>query len=198
MNPEWTDTGLNDGDLALAAHDRVTQGSLVLSDTDTSTKGFPWPQVMAVLKRHVPELALPTKGDRRDAAMKAFWRRHGKTIGAFEILAQKVAASDYVMARNGHIGRGGRPFPWSWIFDKNGKGKVRADAIMDDEYSTEAMAFVIERNAKAAAPKMTKVMRPGNPNPIEVNLAETYENEPRYKVLGTHSNGLPEVIDYRD
>lgn len=191
-----TDDGITAGDLAVmeAEYDQ-RPGLLLKSDDDPCGKTFPWRQMMAALRRIVPELALPTKGDRRDAVMKQFWRRHGKTVGAFELLATKVQASDYLMARNGHTGAHGRPYPWSWIFAKNAKGKLRADEILEGGYSTETMAFVLERAVRG---KMTKVMLSSSHEPIEVNLSEIWDGEPRYKVCGTHPNGYPEVIDYRE
>jgi hypothetical protein len=168
---------------------------LLKSEDDPGGKDFPWRPIMAAMRRILPELELPTKGDRRDVAMKLWWRSHGKTVGAFEMLAEKVRASDYLMARNGHEGRNGRPFPWSWIFAKDRQGRLRATRIMEDAFTNEAMAFVLE---KKSAAKLTKVMLTSSTAPVEVDLAEKWQGEPRYRVVGTHANGCPEVIDYRD
>jgi hypothetical protein len=205
------DTGIDAGDLAAMEEEqraREAEGSasgssapadlLLDSEDDPKGKSFPWRQVMGALARIVPEVKMPTNGDRRDIAMKAFWRKHNKTVGCFEMLAEKVRASDYLMARNGHKGNDGKPYSWGWIFGRNAKNEVRADVIMAGGYSTESMAFVLEVQAKAAAPKMTKVMVPGGSTPFEVNLAEIFEGEPRYKQCDTHPNGTPIVIDYKN
>lgn len=202
------ETGIDAGDLAAMEEERQARASetasrvppadlALVSEDDPKGKDFPWRQVMGALARIVPEVKMPTKGDRRDVAMKNFWRKHNKTVGCFELLAQKVRASDYLMARNGHKGQDGKPYSWGWIFGRNAKNECRADVIMDGGYSTDAMAFVLEVQAKATAPKMTKVMAPGGSTPFEVNLAEIYEGEPRYKVCDTHPNGMPVVIDYK-
>lgn len=167
-----------------------------LKSEDEGTKTFPWRQIMAVLARHCPDLKSPKTGDRRDAAMKKFWRDHGKTVGCFELLAQKVAASDFLMARNGHTGKEGRPYSWGWIFEKNAKGMCRAEAIMEGGYSTEAMTFVLE---KAENKKATRVLVVGKSQPTEANLKEIWNGEPRYRVCGESVVfGVPEVIDYKD
>jgi hypothetical protein len=189
---DQSDGGSSAAPAAVAA---PAQTDLCLKAEDETTKDFPWRQIMAAMKRLCPDLTLPTKGEKRDAAMKKFWRDRGKTISCFELLAEKVAASDYLMARNGHTGIQGRRATWSWIFSKNPQGVMRADAILDGRYSNESMAFVLEKESKV---KLTKVMRVGSHEPIEVNLAELWEGEPRYKVCGEHlASGLPEVLDYK-
>jgi hypothetical protein len=191
------ETGLNDGDLALAESDgpQATMTLVLTNDIDGKHKNFPWHQVMGAMKRICPEMNLPQKAEQRDIVMRNFWRKRGKTVGAFELLAQKVHDSDYLMARNGHKGKDGRPFPWSWIFSKNSKGGLRADAIMDGEYSTEKMAFIIE---KENAVKLTKVMLSGATEPTQVNLAEKHAGGLRYRACGQHMNSLPKVIDLKD
>lgn len=163
------------------------------SEDDPKGKTFPWRQVMAITKRIVPEVIMPVNGDRRDHAMKAFWRKHGKAVSAFEVLAEKVRASDYLMARNGHVGNNGKPYSWGWIFSKSKRGVVRAEEILEDKYSNEAMAFVLERQKEAV---LTEVVLVGTSKPTKVNMAELYEGEPRYKRVETHHSGLPLVLDY--
>ena len=148
---------------------------------------------MAVMRRYVPELNLPVHADRRDAVMKKFWRDRGKTISAFELLAQGVAASDFIMARNGHTGSEGRPYPWSWIFSKTGHGQLRADKILAGDYSNDKMSFVLEKEERVT---LTKVMRAGAA--VDLNLRELWNGEPRYKLCGEHANGLPVVFDRKD
>ena len=38
----------------------------------------------------------------------------------------------------------------------------------------------------------------GYPDPIDVDLEEVWNGENRYKVYGSHQNGLPLVMDYKD
>jgi hypothetical protein len=162
---------------------------------DTDKRGFPWRQMMGVVKRIVPEVMMPPKGYRGDWVMRRFWKERGKTVRCFELLAEKVKESDFIMARNVHTGNAGKPYSWGWIFDKDKKGRVRADRIMDDEFSNEKMAFVPAARAKEAAPKLTRVIL-GMPNcPEELNLAELWNGKPRYRVVATHPCGLPEVTD---
>lgn len=174
---------------------QVAEPMLLRSEDDEPNgKDFPWRRIMGAMKRIVPELELPTKGDRRDMAMKQWWKANGKTIGAFEELAKRVQESDFLMGRGGHKGRGGRPYPWSWIFSKD-EGSLRAAKVMDGFYDNERMAFVLE---KQATEKLTKVMLSISTTPIAVNLSEMWQGEPRYRVTGVHSNGCQEVIDYKD
>ena len=192
MTPD-PETGLNEGDLALMEAD-VPQRSFALdTDDEPNGKTFPWRQIMAVMRRYVPELNLPVHADRRDAVMKKFWRDRGKTISAFELLAQGVAASDFIMARNGHTGSEGRPYPWSWIFAKTGHGQLRADKILAGDYSNDKMSFVLEKEERVT---LTKVMRAGAA--VDLNLRELWNGEPRYKLCGEHANGLPVVFDRKD
>jgi hypothetical protein len=184
--------GLNPADLP----DYVApEPELALSSEDEPNgKTFPWRQIMGAVKRIVPEVIMPVTGQRRDLMMKKFWRDHGKTVSAFEVLAENVAASDYLMARNGHTGNEGKPYSWGWIFSKNNKGELRADSILFGGYSTEAMAFVLTRGVA----KLTKVMPVGSSTAIEVNLAEQLNGSARFRPAGTHANGLPLVIDLKD
>jgi len=171
-------------------------GFSLKTEDDSSGHDFPWPQLTAIVKHELPDMKIPRGAPVRDAVMKRWWSAKGKVVGSFELLAQKISASDYLMARNGHTGRGGRPYPWSWYFDKRPDGRVRADVVIEDGYSTEAMAFVL---VKAAAVKLTKVMRPGHRDPFEVNLDEMWNGEKRYIVCKeSHHTGLPEVIDMKD
>lgn len=198
------DTGIDPEELAQYRGDEPSAAAPVVErepmllaseDDDPAGKTFPWRQIMGAMARITPQMGLPTKGERRDAAMKNFWRARGKTIGSFEVLAEKVQASDFLMGRNGHTGRDGKPYSWSWIFSKDSKGRIRADRVMEDAYSNEAMAFVLE---KQATEKLTKVMLSHSTTPIAVNLSEIWQGEPRYRVTGVHSNGCQEVIDYKD
>lgn len=195
--------GLNPGDLAEAQAQPEAEPevmSLALkSDDEPDGKTFPWRQLMATVKRIVPQVVMPTAGARRDHAMKQFWRKHGKTVGCFELLAEKVAASDYLMARNGHTGKDGRPYSWGWIFSKSDKGSLRADEIMAGGYSTESMAWVLEKKATAASPKLTKVYLTGVSAPTEICLTEKLTGEfahlDRYKKCDETKAGLPVYLD---
>lgn len=171
------------------------------SEDEPDGKTFPWRQLMSTVKRIVPQVVMPTAGARRDHVMKQFWRKHGKTVGCFELLAEKVAASDYLMARGGHTGNNGRPYSWGWIFSKSDKGLLRADEIMTGGYSTESMAWILEKKAKAAAPKLTKVYLHGSSNPKEVCLTEKLTGEfahiDRYqRIEGETKSGLPVYLDH--
>lgn len=209
---DLADSGINEGDLALAGagsdeDDASPQtppptpapapaADLALSVEGDDGKDFPWRQIMGALARIVPAVKMPVAGARRDVAMKQFWRKHGKTIGCFEALAARVAASDYLMARAGHTGQNGRPFTWGWIFSKNERGELRADAIMEGGYSTSAMAFVLEKQAAAAAPKTKRVVLVGTSTPVEVMIDEKLgDGSPRYRACDETKNGCPVYLD---
>ena len=167
--------------------------ALKSDDDGGDHKMFPWRHVMGAMKRLCPELKLIEKADRRDAVMRQFYRRRGATVGCFELLCRKVQASDYLMARNGHKGKDGRPFPWSFIFEKNRRGVLRADELMDGEtYSNANMAFLLE----PPKPKpLSWVMLSGAHQPGHVNLDETLNGKPRYAQMANHMNGLPQYMD---
>lgn len=175
------------------------QGTLDGADVEPDTRAFPWREVCAIFKAHVPEVTMPDRGSRRDAGIKAFWRKHGKTTGVFGLLAQRVAESDWLMGRNGHDGCQGRPYSWGWIFAKDQRGQWRCDRIMAGDYDNDRMAFVLEKKAKAAAagPVLTRVMLPGDRKWTEVDLNEKLaDGSARFRVVGEHvANGLPEVLD---
>jgi len=167
------------------------------SDDEPNGKDFPYGRLSKILERELPMMKMKSGAHVRDAAMKRWWRAKGKVVGSFELLAQKINASDFLMARNGHTGRGGKPYSWSWFFDKRGDGRVRADVVIEDGYSNEAMAFVL---VKAATVKLTKVMRPGYRDAFEVDLNEMWNGEKRYILCKDPHivTGLPEVIDMKD
>ena len=208
------DSGLNAGDLALLERDREesarddkhqTDSALLLpeaptlalqSEDEPDGQTFPWRQLMATVKRIVPEVVMPSGAARRDHLMKQFWRKHGRTVGCFELLAQKVAASDYLMARGGHTGNSGRPYSWGWIFSKDSKNQLRADLIMAGGYSTEGMLWLLEKRAKEAAPKIKKVYLVGASNPVEIDPAATMtDGRPRYRLCEETRGGLPVYLD---
>jgi hypothetical protein len=75
------------------------------------------------------------------------------------------------------------------------KRKYRDPFPTLDDAMIEAGADV----ADAIRVKPTKVMRCGGyPDPIDVDLEEVWNGENRYKVYGSHQNGLPLVMDYKD
>jgi hypothetical protein len=188
------DCGFSEEELAALNQAAVPDPPLLTcEDEKAPAKGFPWPQVHAIFKRVVPEVGIRENAPARDSAMKLFWRRNNKSAAAFELLAEKVRESDYLMARNGHTGRGGKPYPWAWIFDKDAKGITRANRVLDGEFANDRMAFVLEKAAKA---KLTKVMLSSAAEPVEVDLSETVNGEPRYKLYDRHPNGYPNAIDY--
>jgi hypothetical protein len=175
-------------------------GGLLLHAEDelAPAKGFPWPQVHTILQRCAPELGLREHAPARDSAMKRWWLRNGKTVTPFEHLAQRVAASDFLMGRNGHRGRNGAPYPWSWIFARDdGTGELRADRVLAGFYDNDRMAFVLERRKAAAAPRLTRVIFTDQTT-REVDLAEQFHGRPRYRLTGEQINGLDEAIDYAD
>jgi len=173
------------------------QGTLPGADVEPDARAFPWREVCAIFKAYVPEVTMPDRGSRRDAGIKAFWRKHGKATGVFNLLAQRVAESDWLMARNGHDGCQGRPYSWGWIFAKDQRGEWRCDRIMAGDFDNDRMKFVLEKKAKAAGPVLTRVMLPGDRKWTEVNLEEKLpDGSARYRVVGEHvANGLPEVLD---
>lgn len=162
-------------------------------DDEPGDKTFPWRQVYVAMKRITPELTLNQRGSRRDHRMKAFWRKRGKTIGSFEVLARKVQHSDFLMARNGHKGQNGKPYPWSWVFDVGQDGVLRADKIMEDFYANDRMAFVHEKAKKS---RMVKVLLQTKTEPTLVDMEEMWNGEPRYKAYGERC-GFPDVVDYK-
>lgn len=221
------DSGLNPGDLALLERNQEEDASLSESEPpyvppaplappaiprpapaaelelkcedEPDGKTFPWRQLMVAVKKIVPEVVMPNRGAaRRDHAMKGFWRRHGRTVGCFELLAKLVSESDYLMAHGGHTGNQGRPYSWGWIFSKNEKGELRADEIMNGKYSTERMAFVLKKQAEAAQPKKTKCYLYGSTSsaPSEIDLSEKLDNGSlRYRLCEETKNGLPVYLN---
>jgi hypothetical protein len=209
-------SGLNPGDLALlneihgesespdfsepppspSAPPAPAADLALVSEDEPNGQTFPWRQLMAAVKRIVPEVVMPTGAARRDHAMKQFWRKHGKTVGCFERLAQMVAESDFIMARGGHTGNNGRPYSWGWIFSKDKQDRLRADRIMEGEFATEKMAFVLEKKAKEAAPKTKKVFLIGDHNPSEIMPdAKLDDGRPRYRLCEETRQGLPVYLD---
>ncbi len=173
------ETGISEEELAAYTGETKpaeAPAAMLLESEDDAPDGktFPWRQIASAMKRLTPTMKMPSVGDRRDHAMRKFWRDNGKTLGCFELLATNVAESDYVMSRNGHKTVSGRPYTWSWIFTKGPRGKLRAEEIMVGDFSNEKMAWVLEKNAKAT---MTKVMIASSVTPVEVNLAEVWQGE---------------------
>jgi hypothetical protein len=173
------------------------QSSFGLTSEDESSKQFPWRQVMGAMKRICPTMGLPEKADRRDAVMRNFWKKRGRTVGCFEVLARRVQESDYLMARNGHTGKDGHAVSWSFIFSKNAKGVLRCDAIMDDNaYSNETMAFLIENKPKSVV--KTRVILAGVQEPQMVDLTELHYGKPRYVSMNSEMGGFPNYLDRKD
>jgi len=198
------ETGMSEEELAactkeaeVAAVESPTPAAMLLQSEDDAPNGksFPWRQIASAMKRLTPTMKMPSAGDRRDHAMRKFWRDNGKSLGCFELLAQKVAESDYVQARNGHTTVNGRAYTWSWIFTKGPRGKLRAEEIMAGDFSNDKMAWVIEKKAKAV---MTKVMLALSNTPIEVNLSEMWNGEKRWKEYDRHANGYMNVMDQKN
>jgi len=168
----------------------------LFSEDEPNGQTFPWRQLMSTVKRIVPEVVMPSGAARRDHVMKQFWRKHGKTVGCFERLATLVAESDFIMARGGHTGNSGRPYSWGWIFSKDDKGRLRADRIMDGEFSNEKMLWVLEKKAKEAAPKSKRVYLIGAANSSEITPDEKMEDgRPRYRLCEETRSGLPVYLD---
>jgi len=173
----------------------IQPGLELTGEEEQGGKQFPWRQITGAVLRILPQLQFRMRADRRDFRMKQFWRKHGKTVGSFEVLARKVSESDFLMARNGHKGQhdGGKPYPWAWIFDVGNDGLLRAEKIMNDDYSNERMAFVLEKRKEK---KLTKVKMATSSDPVMVDMDEQWNGEPRYRAYGT-VNGLPDVVDLK-
>ncbi|MDX2187735.1 MAG: hypothetical protein SFV32_12440 [Opitutaceae bacterium] len=178
---------------ARESEESPVQEDFSLAEEAKEQKDFPWSQVMATLRRICPGMALPTKGDRRDAVMKKFWRDHGRSIGVFELLATRVQESDYIQARNGHTGNAGAAYPWSWVFGKDGHARYRSERILEGAFSNERMAFVLEKKSNTR----TKVWLVGLAREAEIDLSEQFDGKPRWQLTGSDnlSTGLPEVLD---
>ena len=198
------ETGMSEEELAactkeaeVASVESPAPAAMLLQSEDDAPNGksFPWRQIASAMKRLTPTMKMPSAGDRRDHAMRKFWRDNGKSLGCFELLAQKVAESDYVQARNGHTTVNGRAYTWSWIFTKGPRGKLRAEEIMAGDFANDKMAWVIEKKAKAV---MTKVMLALSNTPIEVNLSEMWNGEKRWKEYDRHANGYMNVMDQKN
>jgi hypothetical protein len=183
-----------------AADAEQADGGLLLrsEDEEAPAKGFPWPQVHAIFKRSAPDVGIRENAPARDSAMRRWWLRHNRTVAPFEHLAQRVTASDFLMGRNGHQGRNGAPYPWSWIFAKDdSSGELRADRVLAGFYDNDRMAFVLEKRKAAAAPRLTRVIFT-NQTTREVDLAEPLHGRPRYRLTGEQINGVAEAIDYAE
>jgi hypothetical protein len=70
----------------------------------------------------------------------------------------------------------------------------------DNVSSTASMVSMVIADIKRAmapakGPRLTKVVLGSPTCPVEVNLAEKWQGKLRYRVMGDHVVGLPEVID---
>lgn len=185
------------------------QRTLIAEEVPASDKGLPWPLIKRALKEHCPTLRVIDSGSRRDGMIRKFWRESGQSVGAFEMLARRVEASDFLMARNGHAGHNGKPFGWAWVFsyrerevagktEKTPRWQLVLDGLYDNDRQEEIRRSVEERKAKeaAAGPKLSRVMIVGMRQPQFVNLAELFNGQPRYEACGKNDfNDLPEFFD---
>lgn len=185
--------------------EEAVQPTLKLDSEDSrgADKKFPWVQVWHVFRRILPEIPMPSKGERRDDVMRRLWLANGKTITPFEQLAAKVAASDFLMARGvfagpeGGASQRGRPVAWGWVFGKDqNRGCYRYERIMEGAYDNERMEKIRkdseERKAKAAT-KTTKCVNLMG-TIVFVNLAEQLNGKPRYTQYGMDGS-LPKIDD---
>lgn len=111
---------------------------------------FPWKEVIGIFHSRRPDKKYRTnpKGV-TDRNVKAFWRRNGKVMLAFEKLCDKINESKYLMGKDAFEGIFPQPDPnWSWVFAKNPNGEWRCDKIMEGAYSDEKMSFVVERKTE--------------------------------------------------
>ena len=169
-------------------------------DDEPHGKDFPYGQLSMILARELPMMKMKTGAPKRDAAMKRWWQSKGKVVGSFELLARKIRESDFLMGRNGHNLNGGKPYSWSWFFEKRECGNIRADLVLADFWGNEKMNGIRDRMAaKNEKAKLTKVIRTGSSDPVEVNLEELHNGEKRYHLCKElHHTGMPEVIDLKD
>jgi hypothetical protein len=181
-----------------------TQPTLKLDAEDEKSTGkkLPWGQIYHVFKRILPEIRMPSGGERRDRAMRRLWLANGKTITPFEQLAAKVAASDFLMARGTFSGpddgpwRTGKPVTWGWIFDYDDQGRCRYERIMEGAYDNERMEKIrSESSARVAKPKLVPVMDVMNKQHL-IDWNEMHNGKPRWEKQGIHRSGLPLVIDW--
>ena len=177
---------------------------LTLNGEGPEKKGeVPWRMFAGLFKRVVPEITMPGGAERRDHTIRAFWAKNGKSMGVLEMLAQKLAASDYLMARGRFAVEHGvkrSHVSWGWVFEKHKDGKLKAQKILDGDYDNERMNAVWDRNERFAAEraqrerKKTKCMDLNN-KIVWVYLDEQWNGAPRYSQYGEHANGLPLICD---
>lgn len=173
-------------------------------DEKSTGKKLPWGQIYHVFKRILPEIRMPSGGERRDRAMRRLWLANGKTITPFEQLASKVAASDFLMARGTFSGpddgpwRTGKPVTWGWIFDYDDQGRCRYERIMEGAYDNERMEKIRrESNERKAKPNLVPVMDVMNKKHL-IDWNEMHNGKPRWEKQGIHRSGLPLVIDWAE
>lgn len=157
-----------------------------------SKETFPWPQIMAIFSEKRPNKKYRTnpKGV-TDRNIKSFWRRHGKSTSVFELLCDRIVESSYLMGRDAFAGKFPSPDPtWSWVFSKSTSGEWRCDKILNNDYSDEKMAFIIDADTTIKAVVIGK-------GTIEINTSEKLANGSlRYEKLGTDEyTGIDKYID---
>ena len=135
--------------------------------------------------------------------IRAFWIKNGKSMGVLELLAHKLAASDYLMARGRFTVENGvqrSHVSWGWVFDKDKHGQLRAQKVIEGFYDNEKMNGIWDSKEREAAEraqrerKKTKCMDLNN-KIVWVYLDEQWNGGPRYSQYGEHANGLPLICD---